>query len=76
MSQDIQKKLKKSEICDNDNIEAGRIINSIFDNLSRSDSARKTDYYVRYRETNDETKWGTEFIITDQNELFSNTFNV
>lgn len=63
------KKYNRNDICDNDNIETGRIINTIFSNVWRSDSAQYLDYYVRYRETDDETKWGTEFKVMSQEKV-------
>lgn len=57
------KKFTFSSICDNDNIEAGRIINAICDAFCISDGAKQLDHVIKYEECDDENKNGTYFVL-------------
>ena len=54
---------KTRKICDNDNIENGRIINEIFAALGYSDNVRIMDLYSKYECAADKQDIGTEFIL-------------
>lgn len=59
-------------ICDNDNIEAGRIINTIFSNINRADNAQKMSIYINYVESQNDEE-GTIFTIIKESEFINNT---
>ena len=52
-----------TKICDNDNLENGRIINKIMSALGHSDNAMVMDIYSCFRVCKTEEEIGTEFII-------------
>lgn len=65
----FSKEFNRSIICDNDNIETGRIINIVCEFISRNDNASNMDFVSRYRQTNDEKMWGTEFKFVPTEKL-------
>ena len=59
----------RQKICDNDNLENGRIINEIFDALGFSDNALLMDIHSCFRLVSSEEKEGVDFIIFPLNLL-------
>lgn len=62
----------KTRICDNDNMEVGRIVNAIFDNLLYSDNARNMDLFSCYRNCKTKNEEGMEFVVFAKKNLYSN----
>ena len=58
-----------NKICDNDNLENGRIINTIMSSLGYSDNAMVMDYYSCFRICKHEEEVGTEFIFTSYDKF-------
>lgn len=56
-------------ICDNDNMENGRIINLIFDSLNRSDNIREMDVISCARKVDEVEEEGMEFYLFPSSEL-------
>ena len=54
------------KICDNDNIENGRIINEIFSALGYSDNVRIMDLYTKFEVVSSPEEVGTEFILVSK----------
>lgn len=65
------KKFTIGSICDNDNIEAGRIVNAICDAFCISDNAKQLDHVIKYEKCDNESKNGTYFILMDT-ETYNN----
>jgi hypothetical protein len=63
------RKFNKTTVCDNDNMESGRIINAIFDNLMYSDNAKNMDIYSCFRECSSKDEEGMEFIVFSRKSL-------
>jgi len=59
----VSSSFSQSKICDNDNLENGRIINKIMSSLGYSDNANVMDIYSCFRVCEDENECGTEFIF-------------
>ena len=59
---------KIRKICDNDNIENGRIINEIFSALGYSDNVRIMDIYSKYECAASRSDIGTEFILVPKRD--------
>ena len=57
------KSFNRSKICDNDNLENGRIINEIVDTLGYSDNVLQMDLYSCFRFSNEYKDYGMEFIV-------------
>lgn len=68
---------KANKICDNDNLENGRIINKIVSALGCSDNAMVMDVYSCFRICKHKEGIGTEFILTsyDKFKLIVNELN-
>lgn len=62
-------KFNRIKICDNDNMENGRIINTIFEALGYSDNALNMDLYSCFRLCNTEEECGMEFVIIPRNDV-------
>ena len=62
-------KYDRTKICDNDNLENGRIINEIFDALGYSDNALRMDLYSCFRIEEDAERFGMEFQICSRNDF-------
>lgn len=70
-------KFSQSIICDNDNLENGRIINEIMKVLGYNDSPKELDLHCCYRTCEKKEDVGMEFIVGNQKdilELLSNNF--
>lgn len=68
----IKRKLvrfNRTRICDNDNMEVGRIINSIFDGLLYSDNAKNMDLFSCYRECSSKDDEGMEIVALSKANL-------
>ena len=64
-------KFNRAKICDNDNLENGRIINEIFDVLLQSDNANNMDLYSCFRANTEQEYYGMEFIVCSQKDFMS-----
>lgn len=60
-------KFNRNKICDNDNMENGRIINTIFEALGYSDNALNMDLYSCFRLCQIDKEEGMEFIVMPRN---------
>lgn len=60
-------KFNRNKICDNDNMENGRIINTIFESFGYSDNALNMDLYSCFRLCQTEKEEGMEFIAMPRN---------
>ena len=60
---------ERSKICDNDNLENGRIVNEIVEALGCSDNALCLDLFSGFRIVRDEKDYGMEFVLFSSNEL-------
>ena len=58
-----------TKICDNDNLENGRIINKIMSAIGHSDNAMIMDIYSCFRVCKHEEEIGTEFIFTSYDKF-------
>lgn len=59
----------KNSVCDNDNIENGRIVNKIMSALGHSDNPMIMDIYSCFRICKNEEERGTEFIFTSYDKF-------
>ena len=58
----------RRKICDNDNLENGRIVNEIMEALGMSDNAMVLDLYSCFRVEEDMDDFGMEFIVCSRSE--------
>lgn len=61
----------RTKICDNDNLENGRIINELFEVLGYSDSAFQTDLFSCFRLIDDNENEGMQFRIISSKDIYS-----
>lgn len=59
------------KICDNDNLENGRIINEIFSALGYSDNAVQADLFSCFRAEPSRSDFGMEFVVFPQSEILA-----
>lgn len=59
----------RMKICDNDNLENGRIVNEIINALGYSDNALMMNVYSCFEKVNDEKDAGMEFIIFAKSDI-------
>ena len=59
----------RTKICDNDNMENGRIINEIMNALGYSDNAKTLSIYSTFKIVENESECGMDFIIFSKNDL-------
>ena len=65
---------KPNKICDNDNLEIGRIVNEIFGNfLCSTDNAMTMSVYSTFKLVQDEAECGMEFIVFPKADLAAKT---
>lgn len=60
----------RTKICDNDNLENGRIINEIFDAIGYSDNAKQMDLYSCFRENSNTKEYGMTFIVCNRSDFY------
>ena len=65
----ISTSFSPNKICDNDNLENGRIINEVMSALGYSDNANVMDIYSCFRLCEDENESGTEFIFVKKDNF-------
>ena len=65
----ISTSFSPTKICDNDNLENGRIINEVMSALGYSDNANVMDIYSCFRLCEDENESGTEFIFVKKDNF-------
>lgn len=71
----ISTSFSPTKICDNDNLENGRIINEVMSALGYSDNANVMDIYSCFRLCEDENESGTEFIFVKKDN-FNDVFEL
>ncbi len=59
----------RQKICDNDNLENGRIVNEIMEALGCSDNAMVLDLYSCFRITEDAEDFGMEFVVCPRSDV-------
>lgn len=59
------------KICDNDNLENGRIINEIFSALGYTDNAVQADLFSCFRAEKSYSDFGMEFVVFPQSEIYA-----
>lgn len=69
----VSNKFNINKICDNDNLENSRIINTITQALSLTDNAKNMDLYLKFTENKDENKEGMNIYLLDKNKFYMAT---
>ena len=65
------KSFNRMKICDNDNLENGRIINEIFDCLGYSDNVLQMDIFSCFRLVESDEQCGVEFLVFPADNLIN-----
>jgi hypothetical protein len=65
----------RQKICDNDNLENGRIVNEIMEALGCSDNAMVLDLYSCFRITEDAEDFGMEFVVFPREDFARSLYN-
>ena len=70
----VSNKFNINKICDNDNLENSRIINTITRAFSLTDNAKNMDLYLKYSEISKEKNEGMNIFLLEKKKLNMTTF--